>query len=160
MFAKFNQLVLCSNFIIDSLLGFFKVRWRPVVWGTCIQFLIGILVLRWPVGLEALSWLSDQIVHFLDYTQKGTVFVYGFLVEPPNICGAPMHPVFVFSVGNGLYSILFCVHLMQSVVGVANHYIFRQCGCSSVLLWCYAIRFVQNGVVNANYHGHDWCGIS
>lgn len=73
----------------------FKIKWRPVMVGFLIQFIMGMLVLKWDAGSDAFSWFSDQIVTFLDYTNAGTVFVYGFLAEPPNICG--MTGVFAFT---------------------------------------------------------------
>ncbi|CDW60691.1 sodium:nucleoside cotransporter 2 [Trichuris trichiura] len=73
-----------------------KVNWRPVLTGIGLQFLIGLIVMRWPSGTLAFQWLSDQIVTFLHYSEEGAKFVYGFLVTPPNICG--VYPVFIFSV--------------------------------------------------------------
>lgn len=78
---------------------------------------MGLLVLKWDAGSDAFNWFSDQvdlpppppsppssllyslslqIVTFLDYTNAGTEFVYGFLAVPPNICG--MTGVFAFTV--------------------------------------------------------------
>ncbi|KFD52773.1 hypothetical protein M513_06264 [Trichuris suis] len=73
-----------------------KVSWRPVLTGIGLQFLIGLIVMRWPSGALAFQWLSDQIVTFLKYSEEGAKFVYGFLVTPPNICG--VSPVFIFAV--------------------------------------------------------------
>uniref|UniRef100_A0A5S6QIB5 Sodium/nucleoside cotransporter n=1 Tax=Trichuris muris TaxID=70415 RepID=A0A5S6QIB5_TRIMR len=73
-----------------------KVNWRPVLTGLGLQFLIGFIVMRWPSGALAFQWVANQIVTFLQYSEEGAKFVYGFLVTPPNICG--MYPVFIFSV--------------------------------------------------------------
>ncbi|VDD91246.1 unnamed protein product [Enterobius vermicularis] len=72
-----------------------KINWRPVVWGYLIQFVFGLLILRWSWGMKTFRKASDMIVRFLDYTNDGTEFVYGFLSNPPNICG--MSAVFAFS---------------------------------------------------------------
>ncbi|GMT19018.1 hypothetical protein PFISCL1PPCAC_10315, partial [Pristionchus fissidentatus] len=64
-----------------------RIKWRPVIGGVVQQFVIGLIVLKWDDGREALSWASDQVVTFLDYTMVGTAFTYGFVSEPPNICG-------------------------------------------------------------------------
>ncbi|KAE9551262.1 hypothetical protein FO519_005519 [Halicephalobus sp. NKZ332] len=72
-----------------------KINWRPVIWGFFMQFVLGLLVLRWDWGSDKFQRLSHYIVVFLDYTTNGTDFVYGFLSTPPNICG--MEPVFAFS---------------------------------------------------------------
>ncbi|GMS84558.1 hypothetical protein PENTCL1PPCAC_6733 [Pristionchus entomophagus] len=73
----------------------FKIKWRPVLVGFLVQFIMGLLVLKWDAGSDAFNWFSDQIVTFLDYTNAGTEFVYGFLAAPPNICG--MTGVFAFT---------------------------------------------------------------
>lgn len=57
---------------------------------------MGYFLLRIPGSFKAFKFVSDEIVDFLKYAQKGTAFVYGFLVTPPNICG--MYPVFAFTV--------------------------------------------------------------
>uniref|UniRef100_A0AC34QNM9 Sodium/nucleoside cotransporter n=1 Tax=Panagrolaimus sp. JU765 TaxID=591449 RepID=A0AC34QNM9_9BILA len=72
-----------------------QINWRPVIWGFFLQFVLGLLVLRWDWGRDKFERASHYIVVFLDYTNNGTEFVYGFLSAPPNICG--MDPVFAFS---------------------------------------------------------------
>uniref|UniRef100_A0A914C4R2 Sodium/nucleoside cotransporter n=1 Tax=Acrobeloides nanus TaxID=290746 RepID=A0A914C4R2_9BILA len=72
-----------------------KINWRPVAWGFFLQFILGLLVLRWNWGKAKFERAAHYIVVFLDYTNNGTQFVYGFLSAPPNICG--MDPVFAFS---------------------------------------------------------------
>ncbi|TMS35220.1 hypothetical protein L596_002669 [Steinernema carpocapsae] len=63
-----------------------RIDWRPVAWGFFIQFVLGLLVLRWEWGSTKFGQASNLIVGFLDFTNNGTVFVYGFLADPPNIC--------------------------------------------------------------------------
>lgn len=73
-----------------------RINWRPVILGFLLQFIMGLLVLRWKWGGERFNDASDLVIKFLKYTDNGTSFVYGFLAAPPNICG--MDPVFAFSV--------------------------------------------------------------
>uniref|UniRef100_A0A0N5AZ92 Sodium/nucleoside cotransporter n=1 Tax=Syphacia muris TaxID=451379 RepID=A0A0N5AZ92_9BILA len=97
-----------------------KINWRPVVWGYLVQFIFGLLILRWPWGERTFRKASDQIVRFLDYTNNGTEFVYGFLANPPNICG--MSPVFAFSsiqvvvYFGSIVSLLYYYGIMQIVL--------------------------------------------
>ncbi|KAH7729737.1 sodium/nucleoside cotransporter 2 [Aphelenchoides avenae] len=72
-----------------------KINWRPVIWGYLMQFVIGLLVLRWEWGETKFHQVSNLTVTFLDFTNNGSEFVYGFLAAPPKICG--MDPVFAFS---------------------------------------------------------------
>ncbi|OUC48816.1 nucleoside transporter, NupC family [Trichinella nativa] len=73
-----------------------KINWRPVIWGFAIQFCIGLFALQWEYGVVAFEFISEKIVAFLDFAQYGAAFTYGFLVNPPPICG--MNAVFAFSV--------------------------------------------------------------
>jgi pyrimidine nucleoside transport protein len=73
-----------------------RINWRPVILGFLLQFIMGLLVLRWDWGGQRFNDASDLVIKFLKYTDNGTSFVYGFLAAPPNICG--MDPVFAFSV--------------------------------------------------------------
>ena len=81
-----------------------------MIWGFLLQFLFGILVLKWVKvvlrmtmkrylqewGANRFVDLSDLAIRFLDFTKNGTDFTYGFLSSPPNICG--MEPVIAFQV--------------------------------------------------------------
>ena len=54
-----------------------QVNWRPVVWGFTLQFVIGILVLRWKPGYDAVQWFSDEIMKFIYYSLEGASVVFG-----------------------------------------------------------------------------------
>ena len=72
-----------------------RIRWRPVIWGFTMQFIFGLAILRWQRGARAFQQASNYIVAFLEFTNYGTKFVYGFLAAPPNFCG--MEAVFAFA---------------------------------------------------------------
>ncbi|VDK45707.1 unnamed protein product [Anisakis simplex] len=97
-----------------------RINWRPVAWGYFIQFIFGLLILRWDWGKDKFEKLSYYIVGFLDFTYSGTSFVYGFLSAPPNICG--MDPVFAFSsiqvvvYFGAIVSLLYYYGIMQVVL--------------------------------------------
>ncbi|TKR86719.1 hypothetical protein L596_011249 [Steinernema carpocapsae] len=55
--------------------------------GIFLQFLAAFVILRTLVGHNVLQFVTDQMVTFLAYTGNGTDFVYGFIPNPPNICG-------------------------------------------------------------------------
>ncbi|CAD5222443.1 unnamed protein product [Bursaphelenchus xylophilus] len=71
-----------------------KIKWRPVFGGIILQFTVGLLVLRWETGNQALQTVSTEIVRFLHYTFVGTLQTYGFIVKMPDICGMAMAFVF------------------------------------------------------------------
>uniref|UniRef100_A0ABM0LXK3 Solute carrier family 28 member 3-like n=1 Tax=Saccoglossus kowalevskii TaxID=10224 RepID=A0ABM0LXK3_SACKO len=54
-----------------------KVRWRPVLWGVIIQFLLGVFILRTYVGYALFEWLSYAIAYFFTFVDYGAEFVFG-----------------------------------------------------------------------------------
>nr|CAD2195270.1 unnamed protein product [Meloidogyne enterolobii] len=97
-----------------------KIKWRPVLWGFLLQFIFGIIVLRWDWGTNKFSEIANLIISILDFTFHGTDFVYGFLSSPPNICG--MHPVLAFKIlqviiyVGALVSVLYFYGIIQAVL--------------------------------------------
>jgi len=57
------------------------VVWRHVLWGLDLQFVFGLLILRWKVGKAVFGCLGDKVKTFLDYTDAGSGFVFGYLVD-------------------------------------------------------------------------------
>ncbi|WKX94167.1 hypothetical protein Q1695_011435 [Nippostrongylus brasiliensis] len=71
------------------------INWRTVTWGYSVQFCFGLLVLRWPWGSLVFQRAADLTVKFLQLTDLGSSFVYGYLAKPLPIC--EMEPVLAFS---------------------------------------------------------------
>ncbi|XP_070387571.1 sodium/nucleoside cotransporter 1-like isoform X2 [Dermacentor albipictus] len=65
-----------------------KVDWSQVMCGMLIQFLLGLCALRWDRGRHVLQCAADKIKHFLDYTNKGSFFVFGHLSSGWNLTEA------------------------------------------------------------------------
>lgn len=38
-----------------------RIRWRHVIWGMTLQFLFGLLILRWSTGRDILQCISDKV---------------------------------------------------------------------------------------------------
>merc|ERR1711971_565277 len=82
-----ERLVSAFGLLVILPLGFVfsrhpgRVVWRHVVWGVTLQFLFGLLILRWPVGKAAFGCLGKKVSIFLDYTDVGSSFVFGYLVD-------------------------------------------------------------------------------
>ena len=71
-------------FVLDQMLidieyfySFFKIKWRPVLWGLCLQLVLGIMVLRWKPGYDAVKFISEQLNKFLMYSLEGAAVVFG-----------------------------------------------------------------------------------
>jgi len=58
-----------------------RIKWRTIMWGLALQFVLGLMVLRWETGREILKAFSDQVQILLAYTDQGSGFVYGSLVD-------------------------------------------------------------------------------
>ena len=72
--------IICSNILyknIPVVILLCQVKWRPVVWGLGLQFLLGVMILRWSAGYHFFRFLGDQVKVFLDYTDAGSKFVFG-----------------------------------------------------------------------------------
>ncbi|KAK5972312.1 Sodium/nucleoside cotransporter [Trichostrongylus colubriformis] len=72
-----------------------KIKWRTCAWGFFVHFCLGLLCLRWTLGAIVFQKFAETTVKFLELTNYGSEFVYGFLSKPPPIC--EMDPVLVFS---------------------------------------------------------------
>jgi nucleoside permease NupC len=59
-----------------------------------LQFVFAVLVLRWSPGQHALGWASDRVASLIGYTQEGTAFVFGPLLE----VGDKDSPIFALQV--------------------------------------------------------------
>jgi len=55
----------------------FQIKWRPVIWGLYIQFVLGLIIIRWSVGRSIFQCIGDKVATFLAYTDAGSSFVYG-----------------------------------------------------------------------------------
>lgn len=93
-----------------------KVQWMTVTWGLLLQFGMGIVILRWPVGYTACKFLGDSVSQFLSYTDAGSKFVFG---DP----GYTLHPV-AFGVlpvvifFSAVVSVLYYLGIMQFFIRV------------------------------------------
>ena len=54
--------------------------WRHVLWGLGLQFLMGLIILRWSFGKAVFDCIGKKVKIFLDYTDAGSGFVFGYLV--------------------------------------------------------------------------------
>lgn len=51
-----------------------------MTWGLVLQFLFGLLILRWPLGRSVIECIGQKIDRFLAFTNQGSSFVFGYLV--------------------------------------------------------------------------------
>lgn len=75
------------------------IKWRPVICGAFLQFILGIVFIRWPVGRSIFECFGMKVSQFLEYGKDGAKFVYGdFLVFEQRIFAFAVLPtIFFFS---------------------------------------------------------------
>ena len=75
-----GEFIFCYTnlYIFINISGF--IEWRHVLWGLFLQFLMGLIILRWSVGKAVFDCIGKKVKIFLDYTDAGSGFVFGYLV--------------------------------------------------------------------------------
>lgn len=73
-----------------------RVRWRHVAWGMALQFILGLIILRWPFGRSVFECLAGKVATFLAFTDAGSSFVFGDLVTVDGIFAFSVLPVILF----------------------------------------------------------------
>ena len=100
------SLKMCRSGVVDSLdLNPSKsldrqVQWRQVIWGLILQFVFGLMVLRWPTGRHVFNCIGQRVSIFLNFTNAGADFVYGHLTSGRDAQGHLVGTVFAFKVNS------------------------------------------------------------
>jgi len=55
----------------------FQIQWYPVLSGLVIQFLLGLITIRWSIGRNIFQCIGEKVAIFLGYSNEGAKFVYG-----------------------------------------------------------------------------------
>ncbi len=96
--------------------------WRVVLWGVCLQVVLGLVFLWWAAGREALQEFSRGVKDFLDLSLKGSIFVFGGLGDPGKAGLEPYGFVMAFMVlptiifFSSFMAVLYHLGIMQLVV--------------------------------------------
>lgn len=99
-----NRLASGAGLLGFLLLGYIfsahrsAVQWRQVLWGITMQFVMGIVVLRWSVGREIFNCLGTKVTTFLGFATNGSAFVFGYLADDPakHVWAFYVLPVIIF----------------------------------------------------------------
>ncbi|XP_076242003.1 concentrative nucleoside transporter 2 isoform X2 [Calliopsis andreniformis] len=91
-----------------------NVKWRPVLTGLILQFLFGLLTIRWPVGRAIFECISNKVATFLEFAKKGSSFIFSNnLVEEGVFAFSALPVIFYFSF---IIEILYYLGVMQAVI--------------------------------------------
>ncbi|XP_074028494.1 uncharacterized transporter YutK [Leptinotarsa decemlineata] len=122
-----GRLIPISGLCVFLLIGYLlcpnksKIRWRIIIWGLILQFVFGLLTIRWKVGRNILQCFGDKVEILLGYAFKGAEFAYGSILIETN--------VFAFKALSTIYFISFMVNIlyyygiMQKVIGVIGDFL-------------------------------------
>ncbi|CAG5053190.1 unnamed protein product [Parnassius apollo] len=98
-----ERMISLLGLIVLLLLGFVfsaspgRIKWRTVNTGLLLQFIFGLLFIRWSSGRLALQCFSDKVATFLSYGVDGATFVFGeLLVRTEGVFAFSTLPVIFF----------------------------------------------------------------
>jgi CNT family concentrative nucleoside transporter len=93
-----------------------RIRWDTVAWGVGLQLALGVVLLRTGIGRGFFVAVSALVNRFLAYTEVGTRFVFGPLMDAGFSIAINVLPVIVFM--GSFFSVLYHLGLIQRVVSV------------------------------------------
>lgn len=112
-----------------------RINWRTVAWGTALQLIFAILILKTAPGRWLFLKLNDAVVVLLGFQDEGARFVFGSLGIPAGQPGS-LGFFFAFQVlttivfFSSLIAILYYLGLMQWIVRGFAWIMARSCGTS------------------------------
>jgi len=93
------------------------INYKAIAAGTLLQILLGALIMRVPLGQRFFLFLNDVIVKLLSFTNEGSRFVFGGLVDNPSlgfIFAFQVLPTIIFF--SSLMAVLYYLGIMQKIV--------------------------------------------
>ncbi|XP_071791944.1 solute carrier family 28 member 3-like isoform X3 [Asterias amurensis] len=90
-----------------------SVKWRPVVWGLALQFILGLFILRTSIGFQVFEFLGDLVQTFLNFTDEGSRFVFGDSYQDHFFAFKVLPVVIYFS---ACISVFYYLGVMQVVI--------------------------------------------
>ena len=93
------------------------VRWRTVLWGIALQLSLALLILEveiggWRPGYAFFSALAGGVAQFLEFTDAGSIFVFGVLADQERMNQ-------VFGAGNGM---VFAFRALPTIVFISSFF--------------------------------------
>ncbi|HJO24348.1 MAG: nucleoside transporter C-terminal domain-containing protein [Myxococcota bacterium] len=113
-----------------------RFPWRVVLSGIALQFILAVLLLKTPVGSAFFNAMRAVVGAFLGYTEEGTRFVFGGLVETGFSIFVNVLPIIIFS--GCFFSVLYHLGVLQRVVDVLSAVLTRTMRISGAESLCAA----------------------
>jgi CNT family concentrative nucleoside transporter len=99
-----------------------RISLRTVGVGLGLQFGLGLVLLKWDAGNQALQWVAGKVTTFLNLAEHGTRFLFANLADPAYIgqfgfqFGFRVLPIIIFFAS--FMGILYYLGVMQKIVEV------------------------------------------
>ena len=100
-----------------------KFPWQVVIAGATVQLLLGVVLLKTPVGAAFFRGMSVVVGAFLSYTEVGTRFVFGGLADTGFSIFVNVLPIIIFS--GCFFSVLYHWGVLQVVVELLSRALSR-----------------------------------
>ena len=91
------------------------IPWQTVLWGIALQLILGILILRSPVGLTVFQFLGSVVRKFLDFSDEGAKLVFGDGFEE-HFIAFKILPTIIFV--SAFISLLYHYNILPRIVGM------------------------------------------
>lgn len=105
-----------------------RFPWRTAAWGVGLQLGLGLLLLRSGVGHGFFAGVNGLVNRLLSYTQAGSEFVFGPLLETGFSFALGVLPIIIFM--GSFFSVLYHLGLVQRVVSAMAWALSRSMGLS------------------------------
>jgi concentrative nucleoside transporter, CNT family len=115
------------------------VNWRTIGWGVVLQIILAVLVLKVAWVHDCLEVVKSVVNQFMDFSDKGSEFVFGNLAHPGDIAlnpGAKFAFMFAFKVlppilfVSAFFTMLYHYGILQRIVQVLAHVMVHLMGTS------------------------------
>ena len=98
------------------------IPWQTVLWGIALQLILGILILRSPVGLTVFQFLGSIVRQFLDFSDEGAKLVFGDGFEE-HFIAFKILPTIIFV--SAFISLLYYYNILPRIVGMMGWIMMR-----------------------------------
>ncbi len=108
-----------------------KIAWKTVGTGIALQLLFGLLILKTSAGHATFEWARQFFTSFLGYTNEGSKFLFGSLVDYSKVgfvFATMVLPTIIFM--SAVMSILYHMGIMQYVIKASAWLMVRIMGTS------------------------------
>lgn len=107
------------------------INWRTVISGILIQIVLGLIILKVPIGKEIFDGARELFTGILNYTNEGSKFVFGGLTDFSKVgfvFATMVLPTIIFM--SSLMSVLYHVGIMQVVINFVAKIMVKVMGTS------------------------------